>query len=67
MPQSPNKPIKVFRLKGVKTSVFENKSQDSVFHKVTIQKIYKDGDEWKTTSSLFLLSRLFPWMELSTL
>ncbi len=53
MPQTPtNKPIKVFRLKGVKVSVFENKSQESVFHKLTLQKIYKEGDEWKTTNSL---------------
>src|SRR5712691_6886176 len=51
-----NKPVKVFRLRGVKAAVFENHAtsgeQVSVFHKVSLQRIYRDGDAWKTTSSL---------------
>lgn len=47
-----NKPIEVFRRRGIKVSVFQNQSGDQVFHKVAVQKVYRDGDNWKTTSTL---------------
>lgn len=50
-----NKPVKTLRLKGVHVSIFRNESEKdgSVFHKVTApQKTYKEGSEFKTTSSL---------------
>ena len=46
-----NKPVQSFRLKGVTASVFANQSEDSTFYKVTLQRSYKQGDEWKTTTS----------------
>ena len=48
-----NKPVKTFRLRGVTASVFENKSEDnkSSFFKDSLQRSYKHGDEWKSTSS----------------
>lgn len=39
-------------MRGVKAAIFENYSGDNVFHKVSLQKIYRDGEEWKTTQSL---------------
>jgi hypothetical protein len=51
----PKKPVKVFRFLGVSASVFANKSaqrRDVPFYKVSLQRTYKDGDEFKTTSSL---------------
>src|SRR5438270_7881485 len=45
-------PIKVFRLRGVKAAVFENRGDQGVFHKVSLQRIYREGEEWKTTTSL---------------
>ncbi len=48
-----NKPIHVLRRRGVKVSIFENRSGETIFHKITIQKIYReDGGAWKTTASL---------------
>lgn len=48
-----NKPVQVFRLKGVKVAVFENRSADGApFFKTTLQRIWRDGEEWKTTTSL---------------
>lgn len=48
-----NKPIQVFRRRGVKVSIFRNEAGEHVFHKVATQKIYKEKDgEWKTTNSL---------------
>ncbi|MCC7421039.1 MAG: hypothetical protein IT428_12220 [Planctomycetaceae bacterium] len=48
-----NKPLQVFRRRGVKVSVFENIAGESVYHKLTVHKIYRaEGGEWKTTNSL---------------
>ncbi|GEM_PF-5566109 len=49
---SSNKPIRVFRLRGVKAAIFENHAAVNVFYKVSLQKIYREGEEWKTTTSL---------------
>lgn len=47
---SSNKPVKVFRLRGVSASVFENQSeQNGTFHKVQIIRTYRDGKDFKTT------------------
>jgi len=48
-----NKPVKSFRLRGITASVFENQSEDgkSTFFKVTLQRSYKQGEEWKSTNS----------------
>ena len=37
---------------GVKVAVFENKSEQGAFYKTSLQKIYREGEEWKTTTSL---------------
>ena len=56
MATASNKPIIFFRLRGVKVSVFanviNNGQQDMLFHKVSLQRVYRDGEEWKTTKSL---------------
>ena len=47
-----NKPVKSFRLRGITASIFENSSEDGKsFYKVTLQRSYKQGDEWKSTNS----------------
>jgi hypothetical protein len=55
MAQTSTKPVKVFRVRGVSASVFENQSKNAgrpvTFHKVSLQRTYKDGDEFKTTTS----------------
>lgn len=49
------KPLQTFRLRGISASVFENHAQSGdrnvTFHKVSLQRTYKDGDEFKTTTS----------------
>jgi hypothetical protein len=51
-----NKPIQVFRVRGISASVFENhaKSRDRslTFYKVSLQRTYRDDGEFKTTASL---------------
>ena len=55
MAQASLKPVKVFRSRGVSASIFANHAKsdgrDITFHKVSLQRTWKDGDEWKTTSS----------------
>lgn len=46
------RPLRTFRLKGVKASVFENRTEQGAFYKTALQKVYKDGEGWKTTTSL---------------
>jgi hypothetical protein len=47
-----NKPIRTFRLRGVKVAVFENQTEQGVYYKTSLQRIYREGKEWKTTTSL---------------
>ncbi len=52
MATNDNKPVRTFRLRGVKVAVFENKAEQGAYYKTALQKIYRDGEEWKTTTSL---------------
>ena|SRR5205807_789134 len=54
---SPTKPVETFRARGVSAAIFENRAKSAdgdsySFHKVSLQKTYKDGDAFKTTTSL---------------
>jgi hypothetical protein len=69
--QPGTKPVKVFRLRGVKVAVFENKGEQGSFFKTAVQRIYKDGEEWKTTTNLgrddlpvarMLMERAWEWI-----
>lgn len=55
MARTSQKPVKVFRARGISASVFENTAKSGnrtvTFHKVSLQRTYKDGDEFKTTTS----------------
>lgn len=50
------KPLKTYSAGGVRATIWENKGKDKSgneysFHNVVIQRVYKDGDEWKETNS----------------
>jgi len=46
-----NKPIHEIRLGKVKAAIWANDTSSGVRHNVTIERLYKDGDDWKSTSS----------------
>lgn len=50
------KPVRVFRLRGLSASVFRNrakgKDRDLPYFKVSLKKTYRDGESFKTTTSL---------------
>lgn len=51
--KSTNKPVFSKRWKFMNVSVFENQTQEGKsFFKVSLQRTYKEGEEFKTTSSL---------------
>lgn len=50
--EASNKPVAVFKARCVKVAVFANPAEKGMFYKTSVQRIYKDGEDWKTTTSL---------------
>jgi hypothetical protein len=48
---SNNRPVQEIRLGRVKAAVWENETRNGTRFSVTVQRIYKDGEEWKTSDS----------------
>ena len=46
---SNNKPVAELRIGAVKATVWENEVGGITRHNVTFSRIYRDGDQWKTT------------------
>ncbi len=50
--QNKKQPLMKKRFGNVVASIWENQSTgDRVFHSVTVEKIYKDGDKWASSQS----------------
>jgi hypothetical protein len=49
--QSKTKPIHEVRLGHTKAAVWKNETEAGVRYNVTFSRIYKDGDNWKSTDS----------------
>ncbi|WP_145260931.1 hypothetical protein [Calycomorphotria hydatis] len=48
---SDNKPVKVFQLRGISISLFENYSDNDIpYYKASVKRTFKDGDEFKSNS-----------------
>jgi hypothetical protein len=45
------KPVQEFRFGAVKAAVWENDTDNGTRFNVTFVRLYKDGDDWKTTRS----------------
>jgi hypothetical protein len=47
------KPVKKISVGGIEAAVWENSSKDGKkYFTTTVERNYKDGDEWKKTASL---------------
>ena len=47
-----NKPVKVFRVRGITASVFANQTKKGdAFHKVCLQRTYWDGEKYQTSDT----------------
>ena len=45
------KPVHEVRLGRIKAAIWENETQNSTLHNVTLSRLYKDGDQWKDSTS----------------
>jgi hypothetical protein len=45
------KPAHEIRLGRIKATIWENETDSGPRHNVIVSRIYKDGEEWKQTSS----------------
>ena len=45
------KPCAELRLGRIKAAIWANDTDNGLRHNVTITRLYKDGDEWKTSTS----------------
>lgn len=44
-------PVHEVRLGRIKATIWENETQNGTRHNVTLCRLYKDGDEWKDSTS----------------
>lgn len=49
--QAKSRPIHEVRLGRIKAAIWENETQNGVRHNVTVTRLYKDGDQWKDSTS----------------
>jgi hypothetical protein len=44
-------PVHEIRLGRIRAAIWENDTQNGTRHNVTVTRLYKDGDEWRDSSS----------------
>jgi len=49
--QTKARPVHEVRLGRIRAAIWENESQNGTRHNVTLSRLYKDGDEWKDSTS----------------
>jgi hypothetical protein len=45
------KPAHEIRLGRIKATIWENQTESGIRHNVTLSRIYKEGEEWKQSTS----------------
>lgn len=45
------KPAHEIKLSRIKATIWENESEHGTRHNVTIRRLYKDGEQWKSSDS----------------
>ena len=45
------KPVAEVRIGRVKAAIWQNETEGRTRHNVTFSRLYKDGDQWKSTQS----------------
>ena len=49
--QTKARPVHEVRLGRIKAAIWENETQNGTRHNVTLSRLYKDGDDWKDSTS----------------
>ncbi len=45
------RPVHEIRLGRIKAAIWSNETESGIRHNVTIARLYKDGDQWKDSTS----------------
>lgn len=45
------RPVHELRMGRIRAAIWANETQNGMRHNVTVSRIYKDGDDWKDSSS----------------
>ena len=45
------KPVHEVKLGGIRAAIWANETENGVRHNVTFSRLYKDGDQWKDSTS----------------
>jgi hypothetical protein len=45
------RPVHEVRLGRIKAAIWENETQNGTRHNVTVSRLYKDGNDWKDSTS----------------
>lgn len=48
---SENKPVDEVRLGRIKAAIWKNDTEVGPMHNVTLERTYRDGDDWKSSQS----------------
>ena len=48
---SPTRPVHEIRFGRIKAAIWENETESGTRHNVTFQRLWKDGDEWRSSDS----------------
>lgn len=46
-----NRPVHEIRFGRIRAAIWQNETDNGLRHNVTITRLYKDGDEWKDSTS----------------
>jgi hypothetical protein len=47
-----NPPVSKFRDRNLTVNIWERNNEHGLFHEVTFERSYKDGEEWKKTGNI---------------
>jgi hypothetical protein len=48
---SKQKPVSEVRIGHIKAAIWKNETENGTFFNVTLSRLYKDGDSWKSSDS----------------
>ena len=51
MTEKKSRPVHEVRLGAIKAAIWENQTQNGVRYNVTLTRLYKDGNDWKDSTS----------------
>jgi hypothetical protein len=49
--EAKNRPVHDVRLGRIRAAIWQNETENGTFYNVTVSRLYKDGDDWKDSTS----------------